>query len=302
MLGARARRMRRRTSAAASLAAVVSAARHCSGERILPIPRLNELRSPARVSTATSSPPPTQYATEHTKCAILVGANHERETLTRSDQAACKVSDRQLKGRQWNGGAVGLQRLHAGCQHQSSCLEAPRPQDTALSVAAIFVGQTPPSEDPMPIPVPASQGRLCGLLTPSFTLDVCLVRQEVLFRLSGLGGQRVQVRQFPAHQHSAGTRKHRLHGADKVLKQCRTALAAHGTPARQRCLKKEVDHADLGILLADTVDTADALLHLAGVPGQVVVDDRPSRLQVQTFARGVCAEQDGQFAAPAEPA
>lgn len=56
-------------------------------------------------------------------------------------------------------------------------------------------------------------------------------------------------------------------------------------------LKEEVVDLDLLLPLADAVNAADALLDLAGVPGQVVIDQGAGRLQVQAFAGGVVADE-----------
>ena len=50
------------------------------------------------------------------------------------------------------------------------------------------------------------------------------------------------------------------------------------------------------MLLSNAVDASDALFHLAGVPGQVIVDEGAGRLQVQALASCIGAHQDSELA------
>jgi len=54
----------------------------------------------------------------------------------------------------------------------------------------------------------------------------------------------------------------------------------------------QVDDLHLLVGLADTVDTANALLHPHRVPGHVVVDQGSAELEVQALSCGIGAEQD----------
>src|SRR5699024_11697737 len=61
-----------------------------------------------------------------------------------------------------------------------------------------------------------------------------------------------------------------------------------------------VADADIFVRRTDAVNAPDSLLDAHEVPGHVVIDESPGRLQVQTFAHGVCNDEDFKLAT-AEP-
>ena len=56
---------------------------------------------------------------------------------------------------------------------------------------------------------------------------------------------------------------------------------------------QEVDHRDV-VLLAVTMAAPDALLDSLRIPGQIVIDDRVAKLQVQTFRAGFGGNEDSR--------
>src|SRR5699024_4973423 len=61
-----------------------------------------------------------------------------------------------------------------------------------------------------------------------------------------------------------------------------------------------VADADVFVRRTDAVNAPDPLLYTHEVPRHVVIDESPGRLQVQTFAHGVCTDEDFKLAT-AEP-
>ena len=50
-----------------------------------------------------------------------------------------------------------------------------------------------------------------------------------------------------------------------------------------RAGRVEIENVDFLLLLPETVDSTDPLLHLHGIPGQVVVDHRRAELEVEAL-------------------
>src|ERR1019366_704495 len=94
-----------------------------------------------------------------------------------------------------------------------------------------------------------------------------------------------------AVEHRLGASQHRLHGADKVLEQATAAAERAIDFLINAILEEEIVDFDLLLPLANAVNAADALLDLARVPGQVIIDKGAGRLEVQTFAGGVVADE-----------
>jgi hypothetical protein len=69
------------------------------------------------------------------------------------------------------------------------------------------------------------------------------------------------------------------------------AAQRHVNIRLHRAFVVQIDDANLRVLLAKTVNTADALLDAHGVPRHVVIDERAAKLEVQTFGGGVGAKQ-----------
>ena len=88
------------------------------------------------------------------------------------------------------------------------------------------------------------------------------------------------------------TGEDRLEAAHQALEEV-DPLAEGEVDVGLNCvLVGQVDHPDLGVLLADPVDTANPLLDLHGVPGEIVVDQQAAELEVQTLRGSVGADEE----------
>ena len=92
-------------------------------------------------------------------------------------------------------------------------------------------------------------------------------------------------------EHRLGAGQDRLHGANEVFEQAAAAAERAIDLLINAVLEEEIVDFDLLLPLADAVNAADPLLDLAGVPRQVVIDQGAGRLEVQTFAGGVVADE-----------
>ena len=93
-------------------------------------------------------------------------------------------------------------------------------------------------------------------------------------------------------------RQDRLETAHQTLEEVDPLAEGEVDVGLDRVLVGQVDHADLGVLLADPVDAADPLLDLHRVPGQVVIDQQPAELEVQALGGRVGADEELDGAAP----
>ena len=84
----------------------------------------------------------------------------------------------------------------------------------------------------------------------------------------------------------------RLQAADHGLEQADAASEGAVYVGLDRAVVVQVDDADCGVGLTDTVDAADPLLDPHRVPRHVVVDHRAAELEVQSLGGGVGAQQD----------
>ncbi len=82
-----------------------------------------------------------------------------------------------------------------------------------------------------------------------------------------------------------------LRPSNHALEQIDAATQRHVNVRFDRAFVVEVDDANLGVLLAETVNAADALLHAHGIPRHVVIDERAAELEIKALGGGIGAKQ-----------